>query len=124
MAIADVGAGDRTLDLGTDRGACLFAAPRAVGPGGHVTGVDVAPAMIAVLAQDIGARSIGNADARVMAAEPLEFPDASFDVAMHGFKAECLAHLPSIGPISERWPLSSGPGSARRAAPRRRVRQR
>ena len=39
--------GQAVLDVGCGAGACLFAAARAVGPEGHVTGIDLAAGMLA-----------------------------------------------------------------------------
>ena len=44
--------GDHVLDLGTGRGAALFAAADLVGPEGEVLGVDLAPGMVELTAAD------------------------------------------------------------------------
>jgi ubiquinone/menaquinone biosynthesis C-methylase UbiE len=57
--------GERVLDVGCGRGAVLFAAAEAVGPGGRVTGVDLAPAMVQATAAEIGRRGLTQARVRV-----------------------------------------------------------
>jgi len=44
---AKVKAGERVLDVGCGSGSTTFALARAVGPGGHVTGVDISAPMLA-----------------------------------------------------------------------------
>src|SRR5262245_49689923 len=54
--------GQRVLDLGCGRGAVLFPAARAIGPSGHDLGIDAAPKMMALNADDetgVGLRRVG-----------------------------------------------------------------
>ena len=46
VALVAPQAGERALDVGAGRGAVTFALREAVGPTGHVTAVDLSPAMI------------------------------------------------------------------------------
>lgn len=50
--------GERALDVGCGRGAALIAIARAVGPSGHVTGVDLAPRMVEAAARDAAAAGV------------------------------------------------------------------
>lgn len=77
--------GARVLDVATGRGAILLATAAAVGAAGHVTGIDLAPDMIARTAELIKVRALSNADAQVLDAEQLTFPDATFDAVLCGF---------------------------------------
>ncbi|HKJ56332.1 MAG TPA: methyltransferase domain-containing protein [Nitriliruptoraceae bacterium] len=52
---AEVGPGERVLDVGTGRGAVLGPAATAVGPTGHAVGVDLAPTMVALTSADLDA---------------------------------------------------------------------
>lgn len=52
VAAARIGPGERVLDVGCGRGAVLFPAAEAVGPHGHLTGIDLAPSMVALTARD------------------------------------------------------------------------
>src|ERR1700722_12912605 len=74
VTVAAVASGDHVLDVACGLGASLFPAAKAVGPSGHVTGIDLAPGVIEALQQRIRVGSLTNADAQVMDAEALEFP--------------------------------------------------
>jgi SAM-dependent methyltransferase len=78
-------AGAQVLDLASGRGAVLFAAANAVGPNGHVTGVDLSEQMVTELTQEIQQMGAPNITVRQMDVEDLQFPDASFDFVFCGF---------------------------------------
>lgn len=72
------------MDLACGTGLVTFPAAEAVGPDGEVVATDISEAMTAEvsrLAQERGHRQV---TARRMDAEELDFPDASFDVALCG----------------------------------------
>ncbi|GAA1960896.1 class I SAM-dependent methyltransferase [Kitasatospora viridis] len=75
--------GARVLDLGAGRGALTGAA---LARGCEVTAVDVAPGMV----ERIAAQYPGVRAARVMDAQRLDFPDASFDLVCAGFVIHLL----------------------------------
>jgi SAM-dependent methyltransferase len=77
--------GDTVLDVACGLGAVLLPSARTLGDSGHVTGVDLSFGMIDGLNQRISAASLANADARIMDAEALDFPDASFDAVTCAF---------------------------------------
>ncbi|MFD3543575.1 class I SAM-dependent methyltransferase [Streptomyces sp. NPDC058662] len=72
--------GERVLDVGCGRGACLFHAASLIGDSGHALGIDIAPAMIDEARKEAAATGIGNVELRVMDAEFPELPARSFDV--------------------------------------------
>lgn len=78
VATAGVEAGHDVLDVACGHGASLLPAVRA---GARVVGIDLAPEMVEVARRRVG----GRADVRVMDAESLAFPDASFDRVLCGF---------------------------------------
>jgi SAM-dependent methyltransferase len=80
VAAARVAVGERVLDLGCGRGAALFAAADAVGPGGHVTGIDLAERMVALTAED--ARGLPHVSVALGDAEQPDFPAGAFDVVL------------------------------------------
>ena len=74
--------GERVLDLGSGAGTDSLVAAQMVGPGGHVTGVDMTPEMIAkarASAAELGAENVEFLESE---AERLPFADASFDVVI------------------------------------------
>lgn len=82
VASAALAPGERVLDVACGTGLVSFAAAQAVGPEGHVTGVDLSARMIDSAARRAQQRGIAHARFTRMDAERLEFPDASFDVAL------------------------------------------
>src|SRR5438046_4123904 len=68
-------AGERVLDVGCGPGATALPLAAAVGPSGHVTGVDIAEPMLGLLRRRVAERGITNltpllADAQTHAFEP------------------------------------------------------
>lgn len=86
--------GDRVLDLACGTGAVALAAARRVGPEGHVTGVDLAAAMVAHARENVAAAGVTNATFTQMDAEALEFPDESFTAALSGLGLFFLPDMP------------------------------
>jgi len=76
--------GQDVLDVGCGRGASLFAAADAVGPTGTVTGIDLAPGMVAATSAAIAGRGLANATVRIGDAEAPDFPAGSFDAIIAG----------------------------------------
>lgn len=77
--------GERVLDIATGPGEPAFTLARQVGPAGHVLGVDLSEAMVRLAAAEAAKRGLRTAEFRVMDAEQLQLPDASFDVAVSAF---------------------------------------
>lgn len=74
--------GERVLDLGSGAGTDSLIAAQMVGPEGHVTGIDMTPAMLAkarAAAAEMGAANVEFIEAD---AERLPFTDESFDVVI------------------------------------------
>lgn len=74
---ARLAAGLRVLDVASGTGIAAAAAAEVVGPTGHVTASDVAPAMIELARARLGRGP--NMEFSVDDAQALHFPDASFD---------------------------------------------
>ncbi|MCX5684923.1 MAG: methyltransferase domain-containing protein [Planctomycetota bacterium] len=77
LKLADLKPGERVLIVGAGTGLDLDF----IGPGPVLTAIDLTPAMLERLRRR-AARLRLEVDARVMDAAALEFPDASFDVAL------------------------------------------
>jgi ubiquinone/menaquinone biosynthesis C-methylase UbiE len=94
VAAAGIERGDRVLDVGCGRGACLRPASEAVGEVGFVLGIDVSSAMVALLSQQLEREGTTNAEVRVRDADRVEFADdGSFDAVTCGFVVHHLLHL-------------------------------
>jgi len=83
VALARLQPGWRVLDAGCGAGAVLIQAARAVVPGGHVTGIDVASRMVARAAREAGRQGLGDSvTLRAGDAARPPFGPASFDVIL------------------------------------------
>ncbi len=71
--------GKRILDLACGTGHPALSAARRVRPGGEVVGIDIALEMVAAATELARDEGLDNTEFRVMNAETLDFPDASFD---------------------------------------------
>src|SRR5712691_8829044 len=72
--------GERVLDVGCSPGATALPLAAAVGPGGQVTGIDIAEPMLGLLRRRIAERGITNLTALLADAQTFAFPAASFDL--------------------------------------------
>ena len=79
---AGVEPGQRVLDVASGLGEPSLTAARRCGPGGSVTGVDLAPGMISFARERAGQAGLENVGFREGDAEDLPFGDASFDAAV------------------------------------------
>lgn len=80
LDLAEVGPGQRVLDLASGAGEPALTIAERVGATGSVLATDIAPAILAFAAQAAAERGLTNFETRVMDGERLELPDASFDV--------------------------------------------
>lgn len=77
--------GERVLDVATGPGEPAMSIGPLVGPGGSVLGIDLAENMIDLARSNAKARGLKNVEFRVMDAEKLDLPDASFDLVVCRF---------------------------------------
>ena len=89
LAHADVRAGETVLDLGSGAGIDCFLATKEVGPGGHVIGVDMTPAMIEKARANARKGGYANVEFRLGEIEHLPVADASVDVVI----SNCVVNL-------------------------------
>lgn len=72
--------GERVVDVGCGRGALTLPAARAVGPGGRVTAVDIAPSMVDLTRQAAEDAGLSQVETAVITADALGLPEGSADV--------------------------------------------
>jgi O-methyltransferase/aklanonic acid methyltransferase len=82
---AGVGEGDRVLDVGTGRGACLIPSAEAIGERGRVVGVDLSAAMVRETVARVSRYGLRNAEVLRMDAGRLAFADSAFDRVLCAF---------------------------------------
>ena len=97
--------GERVLDLGCGRGAALLPLARAAGPTGRALGLDLAPRMVELTAQD--AQDLPWVEVRVGDAGAPDAPEAAYDVV-----SCCLVlfFLPDPGAAVRSWVPLLAPG--------------
>src|SRR6202165_1436962 len=84
--------GQRVLDVARGRGSVLFAAAEQVGPTGTVVGIDLAEGMVRATNDEASRRGLA-APVRVMDAERIDFPAATFSRGPCGFGLMFFPHL-------------------------------
>ena len=82
LELAQVGTGDRVLELACGPGGLGFAAAERVGPAGEVVLTDVAEEMTAIAAARAAELGLGNVAFRRLDLEHIDEPDASYDVVL------------------------------------------
>jgi SAM-dependent methyltransferase len=83
LDMADVGPGDRVLDVAAGAGGQSLAAARRVGPTGRVLATDIAPAILRRAAAEARAAGLANVETRTMDGEDLgAVEEGSFDGAI------------------------------------------
>ncbi|WP_238014807.1 methyltransferase domain-containing protein [Dactylosporangium sp. AC04546] len=92
VELAGVRPGDAVLDIGCGRGAILFPAAGAAGPGGSVLGVDVAQGMVDAVRAEADRSGLAHVTAVVMDGERLRLGALRFDAILAGFS---IMHMPS-----------------------------
>jgi ubiquinone/menaquinone biosynthesis C-methylase UbiE len=94
-ARAGLAEGERVLDVGTGRGAVLFAAAEAVGPSGRAVGIDISARMAELTQAEANARGLENVTALQGDAEQPDFADGSFDAVLAGLVIFFLPDAPA-----------------------------
>jgi ubiquinone/menaquinone biosynthesis C-methylase UbiE len=82
LALASPAVGERVVDIACGTGLVSFGAARAVGPKGHVLGIDLSERMVATAERRARELKLPNCRFSRMDAETLALPDASIDVAL------------------------------------------
>ena len=83
LDLADIGRGDRVLDVAAGAGEQTMTAARRVGPQGQVLATDISPALLAYLDASAQAEGLGNVATRELDGEDLtELEAGSFDAVI------------------------------------------
>jgi SAM-dependent methyltransferase len=77
--------GERVLDIGCGTGATAIPFAQAVGPGGHVTGVDISEPMLEQCRKNVAAAAAANLSFVLADAQVHRFPTDSFDLLISRF---------------------------------------
>jgi arsenite methyltransferase len=86
--------GERVVDVGAGPGFLVAEMAEQVGPGGHITGLDIADSMVALAQRRCAQEPIASRTTIVKGdATALPFPDASFDV---GVSTQVYEYVPDI----------------------------
>lgn len=107
VELAGLGTGERVLDIGSGRGACLFPAAERVGPTGHVDGIDIAPAMLAATGAEVRERGLDQVTLTLMDGTRPDFPPGSFDAVIGSMS---IIFLPGLSDALARYAHLLGPG--------------
>jgi ubiquinone/menaquinone biosynthesis C-methylase UbiE len=99
--------GHRVLDLCCGAGASALPAARAVGPAGHVLGIDVAAPLLALARERAAAQGLANVEFRHGDATGTRLPDGSFDAVVCVFGVFFARDMTAFA--AEMWRLV-GPG--------------
>jgi SAM-dependent methyltransferase len=85
LDLAELGQGQRVLDIASGAGEPALSAAERVGPDGHLLATDLSEKIVAFAQQIAKERHLRNFETRVMDGENLELADASFDAVLCRF---------------------------------------
>ena len=94
IRVLDLGQGDHVIDMGSGTGASFEALREAVGPTGHVTGVELSEEMAAVARQRIADHGWTNVEVTVGDARTAPLPDAVDGILF--FLVHDLTRIPAV----------------------------
>ncbi|MEV8504797.1 methyltransferase domain-containing protein [Actinoplanes sp. NPDC051475] len=86
--------GETVLDIGCGRGAALFPAAERVGPSGRAIGIDIAPVMVRLAAEEAQRRGLDMVEVRVGDAEAPDVDPSSADLVIGSMMAFLLQDIP------------------------------
>lgn len=92
LGLAEVGPGQRVLDIATGIGEPALLAASRVGPAGRVVATDISRSMLDIARDRAGISGFTNVEFIESDAERLEFPDSSFDAILCRWGLSSLAN--------------------------------
>ncbi|MCG8546460.1 MAG: class I SAM-dependent methyltransferase [Alphaproteobacteria bacterium] len=93
VALASVTPGSHVLDIATGLGEPALTAAHATGPSGRVLATDLSADMLAFAKERANAVSVDHVEFRVMDANRVEFPEATFDAVLSRWGMMFVARL-------------------------------
>jgi SAM-dependent methyltransferase len=106
-AVAEIGSGNRVLDVGCGIGDPTLQVAVLVGPHGRVVGLDISEGMIAIARERAAALGLGHAEFRVEDVTTVALPDAGFDAVLGRWS---LIYLEDVARVLERLRAALVPG--------------
>ncbi len=106
-AVAEIGAGQRVLDVGCGIGDPTLQVAVLVGPHGRVLGIDIAEAMITIARERAAALGLAHAEFRVEDVAAAALPAAGFDAVIGRWS---LIYLDDVAGVLERLRAALVPG--------------
>lgn len=82
LDLAQVGVGQRVLDIAAGAGEPTLSAAARVGPGGYVLATDISEGILEIAAQVAREQEFSQVETRAMDGEHLDLPDTSFDAVV------------------------------------------
>jgi SAM-dependent methyltransferase len=95
VELAEIGQGQRVLDIATGIGEPAVTAARRVGPTGRVVATDLSHQMLEIAAERVAAAGFSNIEFRESDAEALDLPENSFDAVLCRFGLMFLSDVDS-----------------------------
>jgi SAM-dependent methyltransferase len=95
-AVAEVGSGQRVLDVGCGIGDPTLQVAVLVGPHGRVLGLDIAEGMIAIARERAAALGLTHAEFRVADVTTAALPESEFDVVLGRWSLIYLEDVPRV----------------------------
>jgi ubiquinone/menaquinone biosynthesis C-methylase UbiE len=95
-AVAEVGSGQRVLDVGCGIGDPTLQVAVLVGPHGRVLGLDIAEGMVAIARERAAALGLSHAEFRVDDVTTAALPEAEFDVVLGRWSLIYLEDVPRV----------------------------
>jgi arsenite methyltransferase len=96
IAVADLHAGERVLDLGSGGGIDVLLSAKRVGPTGHAIGLDMTDEMLALARRNAAEAGATNVDFLKGHIEAIPLPDASVDVVISNCVVNLAADKPAV----------------------------
>jgi len=95
-AVAEIGSGQRVLDVGCGIGDPTLQVAVLVGPHGRVLGLDIAEGMIAIARERAAALGLGHAEFRVEDVTTVALPEGGFDAVLGRWSLIYLEDVPRV----------------------------